>query len=184
VGRGLAARDAGALVIPRVGIGYDVHPFADGRPLVLGGETLPGARGLQGHSDGDALCHAIADAVLGALALGDLGAHFPDTDARWQGANSLALLAEAVSMAHNRGYAIGNVDATVLAEEPRLAPHVPAMRAHLARALAVPLEQVSVKATRPEGLGSFGRGEGLAVWAVALLVPRDHPEEKRRTSTS
>jgi 2-C-methyl-D-erythritol 2,4-cyclodiphosphate synthase len=166
-------------MIPRVGIGYDVHPFADGRPLVLGGEALPGARGLLGHSDGDALCHAIADAVLGALALGDLGAHFPDTDARWKGANSLALLAEVSALAHNHGYAIGNVDATLLTETPKLAPHVPAMRANLARALGVALEQVSVKATRPEGLGSFGRGEGLAVWAVALLTAREHPEETR-----
>ena len=159
-------------MIPRIGIGYDVHPFADGRPLVLGGETLPGPRGLMGHSDGDALCHALADAVLGALALGDLGAHFPDTDPRWKGANSLALLAQVAAMVHARGYAVGNVDATVLTETPKLAPHVDAMRANLARALGVESAQVSVKATRPEGLGGLGKGEGLAVWAVALLVPR------------
>lgn len=166
-------------MMPRVGIGYDVHRFEEGRPLVLGGVTLPGARGLLGHSDADALCHAIADALLGALALGDLGAHFPDTDARWRGANSLSLLAEVLSMVHNHGYAVGNVDATVLTESPKLAPHVAAMRANLAGALGVGIEHVSVKATRPEGLGSLGREEGLAVWAVALAVPRDHPEEHR-----
>jgi 2-C-methyl-D-erythritol 2,4-cyclodiphosphate synthase len=159
-------------VIPRIGIGYDVHPFTDGRPLVLGGETLPGARGLLGHSDADALSHALADAVLGALALGDLGAHFPDTDPRWKGANSLALLAQVAAMAHARGYIVGNVDATVLTETPKLAPHMDAMRANLARALGVEVAQVSVKATRPEGLGGLGKGEGLAVWAAALLVPR------------
>ncbi|MEP7028969.1 MAG: 2-C-methyl-D-erythritol 2,4-cyclodiphosphate synthase [Candidatus Eisenbacteria bacterium] len=159
-------------MIPRVGIGYDVHPFADGRALVLGGETLPGARGLAGHSDADALCHAIADALLGALALGDLGAHFPDTDPQWQGASSLALLAQVAAMVAGRGYAVGNVDATVLTEAPKLAPHVPAMRSNLARALGIGIYGVSVKATRPEGLGSLGRGEGLAVWAVAMLVPR------------
>ena len=166
-------------MIPRVGIGYDVHPFADGRALVLGGETLPGARGLTGHSDADALCHAIADALLGALALGDLGTHFPDSDARWKDANSLALLSEVASLVHNHGYVVGNVDATVLAEAPKLAPHVAAMRSNLAGALGVALDQVSVKATRPEGLGSLGKGEGLAVWAVALLVPRTPPEEHR-----
>lgn len=159
-------------MIPRVGIGYDVHPFADGRALVLGGETLPGPRGLAGHSDADALCHAIADALLGALALGDLGAHFPDSDPQWRGANSLALLAQVTAMIAARGYAVGNVDATVLTEAPQLAPHVPAMRGNLALALAVDVAQVSVKATRPEGLGSLGKGEGLAVWAVAMLVPR------------
>ena len=159
-------------MIPRVGIGYDVHPFVDGRPLVLGGETLPGSRGLLGHSDADALSHALADALLGALALGDLGAHFPDSDPRWKGANSLALLAQVAAMVHARGYVVGNVDATVLTEAPRLAPHVEAMRANLARALGVEVTQVSVKATRPEGLGSLGKGEGLAVWAVAVLVPR------------
>lgn len=165
--------------MPRVGIGYDVHRFEEGRPLVLGGVTLPGARGLVGHSDADALCHAIADALLGALALGDLGTHFPDTDARFKGANSLALLAEVASMIKNHGHAVGNVDATVLTELPKLAPYLVAMRANLAGALGVGIEHVSVKATRPEGLGSLGREEGLAVWAVALVLPREQPEEHR-----
>jgi len=158
-------------VIPRIGLGFDVHPFATGRPFVLGGETIAHAQGLAGHSDADALTHAIADALLGALALGDLGAHFPDTDARWKGARSLALLSEVVALAKDRGYGVGNVDATIVTEAPKLSSHVPAMRANLADTLGIPLERVSVKATRPEKLGSLGRGEGLAVHAIALMIP-------------
>jgi len=158
-------------VIPRIGLGFDVHPFAHERALVLGGQAIPHAQGLAGHSDADALTHAIADALLGALALGDLGAHFPDTDPRWKGAKSLALLAEVVALAKDRGYGVGNVDATIVTEAPKLAPHVPAMRANLADTLGIPLERVSVKATRPEKLGSLGRGEGLAVHAIALMIP-------------
>jgi 2-C-methyl-D-erythritol 2,4-cyclodiphosphate synthase len=158
-------------VIPRIGLGYDVHPFAAGRTLVLGGESVPHAQGLAGHSDADALTHAIADAILGALALGDLGAHFPDDDARWKGARSLRLLADVVAMAKDHDYGIGNVDATIVTEAPKLSPHVPAMRANLADTLGIPLERVCVKATRPERLGSLGRGEGLAVHAIALLIP-------------
>ena len=163
-------------MMPRVGIGYDVHRFAEGRALVLGGVRIAHPRGLVGHSDADALSHAVADALLGALALGDLGAHFPDTDPRWAGADSLALLRQVVALVRGRGYAVGNVDATVLAEEPRLAPHVPAMRAALAGALGVGEERVSVKATRPEGLGSLARGDGLAAWAVALVAPEGGQE--------
>jgi len=158
-------------LIPRIGLGFDVHPFATGRPFVLGGETIAHAQGLEGHSDADALTHAIADALLGALALGDLGAHFPDTDPRWKGARSLALLAEVVALAKDRGYGVGNVDATIVTEAPKLSSHVPAMRANLADTLGIPLERVSVKATRPEKLGSLGRGEGLAVHAIALMIP-------------
>ena len=158
-------------MIPRIGLGFDVHPFAPGRPFVLGGETIAHARGLEGHSDADALTHAIADALLGALALGDLGAHFPDTDPRWKGARSLALLSEVVALAKDRGYGVGNVDATIVTEAPKLSSHVPAMRANLADTLGIPLERVSVKATRPEKLGSLGRGEGLAVHAIALMIP-------------
>ena len=160
-------------MIPRIGLGYDVHPFAGARALVLGGETIPYPRGLAGHSDADALCHAIADALLGALALGDLGAHFPDTDARWKNARSLELLAEVVAMVHDRGWRVGNVDATIVTEMPKLAPHVPASRANLAEVLAIPLERVSVKATRPEKLGALGRNEGLAVQAIALVYPEE-----------
>jgi 2-C-methyl-D-erythritol 2,4-cyclodiphosphate synthase len=162
-------------VIPRIGLGYDIHPFAGARTLVLGGETIPYPRGLAGHSDADALCHAISDALLGALALGDLGAHFPDTDPRWKNARSLELLAEVVAMVHERGWRVGNVDATIVTEMPKLAPHVPAIRANLAETLKIPLERVSVKATRPEKLGALGRNEGLAVQAIALV----HPEESR-----
>ena len=153
----------------RVGIGYDVHPFVAGRPLVLGGVAVPSARGLAGHSDADALAHAVADALLGALALGDLGAHFPDTDPAHAGASSLRLLARVCDLVRERGWSVGNVDATIVTEDPKLAPHVPSMRAGLAGALGVDVESVSVKATRHEKLGAFGRGEGLAAMAVVLV---------------
>ena len=153
----------------RVGIGYDVHPFVAGRPLVLGGVTVQSPRGLAGHSDADALAHAVADALLGALALGDLGAHFPDTDPAYAGASSLGLLARVREMVGERGYRVGNVDATIVTEEPKLAPHVAAMRERLADTLGVDAGQVSVKATRHEKLGAFGRGEGLAAMAVVLV---------------
>ena len=164
-------------MIPRIGLGYDIHPFAGARLLVLGGETIPYPRGLAGHSDADALCHAISDALLGALALGDLGAHFPDTEPRWKNARSLELLKEVVAMVHERGWRVGNVDATIVTEMPKLAPHVPAIRANLADVLGIPLERVSVKATRPEKLGALGRNVGLAVQAIALVHPAD--EESR-----
>ena len=157
----------------RVGIGYDVHPFAAGRPLVLGGVTVESERGLAGHSDADALTHAVADALLGAAALGDLGTHFPDTDPAWRGAASLELLACVASLVAAEGLELGNLDATVVTEAPPLARHVPAMRANLARALGVGVERVSLKATRHEGLGALGRGEGLAAIAVALLVGKE-----------
>jgi 2-C-methyl-D-erythritol 2,4-cyclodiphosphate synthase len=154
----------------RVGIGYDVHPFALGRPLVLGGVEVPHERGLAGHSDADALAHAVADAILGALALGDLGTHFPDDDPAFRGADSLDLLGRVRALGAERGWVVGNVDATVVSEQPKLAPHILAMRERLARVLAVDVPAVSVKATRHEGLGALGRGEGLAALAVVLLV--------------
>jgi len=159
----------------RVGLGYDVHPFADAaaaRPLVLGGVTIPHPRGLAGHSDADALAHAIGDAVLGALALGDLGAHFPDTDPRFLGVSSLSLLAECAAMAAREGYRIANVDSILVTEEPRIAPHAALMRERLAASLGVDAARVSVKATRPEGLGALGRREGIACQAIALLASR------------
>ena len=164
----------------RVGIGYDVHPFADGRRFVLGGVAVPHERGLAGHSDADALAHAVADALLGALALGDLGAHFPDDDPTWRGADSVALLARVRGFVAARGWRVGNVDATVIAERPRLAPHVTEMRQAMARALAVDVDAVSVKATRHEGLGAFGRGEGVAAMAVVLLTRGEDTEAKER----
>ena len=154
----------------RIGQGIDVHRFAEDphRPLVLGGVVIEGARGLGGHSDADAVCHALADAVLGAVGLGDLGRHFPDTDPVWEGADSVALLTEVVRMAAGAGYRCANADCTVVADTPRLAPHTPAMVARLGSVLGAP---VSVKATRAEGLGALGRAEGIACLAVVLLEP-------------
>ena len=153
----------------RIGTGFDVHAFADGRALVLGGVTVPHPRGLAGHSDADVLLHAIADALLGALALGDIGVHFPDSDARFRNADSRVLLRHVVSLVAARGYAVGNVDATVIAQAPKLAPHIPAMRENLAADLGCPLDCVSVKATTTERLGFTGRGEGIAAQAICLV---------------
>ena len=153
----------------RVGNGYDVHRLERGVPLVLGGVALAHDRGLKAHSDGDALAHAIGDAILGALGLGDLGSHFPDSDSRWRGVSSLALLERIRDLAAERGARIVNVDATVIAEAPKIAPHVASMRENLGRALAVGAERVSVKATTNEGLGAIGREEGIAAMAVALV---------------
>ena len=153
----------------RIGIGYDSHRLVEGRPLILGGEVVPHSAGLKGHSDGDALCHAITDAILGAAALGDIGRHFPDTDPQYKGANSLGLLVRAVGIIHEAGYVVENVDAVVLAERPKLAPHVDRIRARLAGALGVEVGAVSVKGKTNEGMGEVGRAEGMAVHAVALL---------------
>ncbi len=153
----------------RVGTGYDLHRLVEGRPLILGGVTVPHTHGLAGHSDADVLAHAVTDAVLGAVAEGDIGRHFPDTDPRWKGADSLVLLAHAVSVAREAGYGIENVDAVIIAERPKLLPHIPAIRARLADALGVGLERVSVKGKTNEGVGELGRGEAMAVHAVALL---------------
>ena len=154
----------------RIGIGFDSHRFEATRPFVLGGVRISENDGLQGHSDADALTHAIIDALLGAAALGDIGMHFPSTDERWEDADSQDLLARTIDLLTQHGFRVGNVDATVITERPRLAPHIAAMRAQLARTLKVAEEAVSVKATRPEGLGALGRGEGLAVQAVAQIV--------------
>ncbi|MCY3888050.1 MAG: 2-C-methyl-D-erythritol 2,4-cyclodiphosphate synthase [Chloroflexi bacterium] len=155
----------------RIGIGFDSHRFAAARPFILGGVRISESDGLQGHSDADALTHAIIDALLGAAALGDIGVHFPPSDGRWADADSQDLLTRTVDLLARHGFRVGNVDATVVAERPRLAPHIAAMRAQLARTLQVTEEAVSVKATRPEGLGALGRGEGVAVQAVAQIVP-------------
>jgi 2-C-methyl-D-erythritol 2,4-cyclodiphosphate synthase len=154
----------------RAGIGYDSHRFAEGRRLVLGGVEVPGAeRGLAGHSDADALTHAVIDALLGAAGLGDIGQHYPDDDERWKEANSVTLLEEVCEFLSEHGWTVRHVDATVICEEPRLSPHRDAMRARLADAVGtVPLE-VNVKFTTNEGMGSVGRGEGVAVLAVATV---------------
>lgn len=153
----------------RVGLGFDLHPLRPGRPLVLGGVSLESDRGLEGHSDADVLTHAVAEALLGALALGDLGRHFPDSDPRYRGISSLRLLAEALVLVQARGGRPLNVDATVLAQSPRLAPHLDEMAKRLADVLGLPADAVSVKAKSPEGLGLLGRREGIAAMAVATV---------------
>ena len=153
----------------RVGQGFDIHPWSDdpGRALVLGGVVLDGERGLAGHSDADVVAHAVGDALLGAANLGDIGAHFPDTDPEWHGADSLTLLAHVVGLVRAEGWSIGNVDTTVILEAPKLAPHKPAMQERLTGVVGA---AVTVKAKRAEGLGALGRGEGVACFAVALLI--------------
>jgi 2-C-methyl-D-erythritol 2,4-cyclodiphosphate synthase len=153
----------------RIGNGFDVHALVAGRRLVLGGVDVPYERGLEGHSDADVLLHAVCDAILGALALGDIGVHFPDSDARWKDADSRTLLRHVVSLATERGYRVGNVDVTLIAQAPKVAPYVPAMRANLAADLACDEAAVSVKATTTERLGFTGRGEGIAAMATILL---------------
>jgi 2-C-methyl-D-erythritol 2,4-cyclodiphosphate synthase len=156
----------------RIGTGYDLHRLVEGRPLVLGGVAVPAEKGLAGHSDADALAHALTDAVLGAIARGDIGRHFPDTDPRWKGASSMAMLAHAVSLAAGAGFDIVNVDAVVITERPKLAPHLDRIRAGLASVLGVDAARVSVKGKTNEGVDAIGRGEALAVHAVALLAER------------
>ena len=159
----------------RTGTGFDVHRFAEGRRLILCGVLIDHPRGLLGHSDADVLAHAIADALLGAMADGDIGQHFPDTDPRWKDADSLKLLASVAGRVGARRGRIVNVDATVIAERPRIAPHVPAMRVKLAAALGIDVAGVSVKATTMEGLGSLGREEGIAAMAVATVEINGEP---------
>ena len=148
----------------------DIHRFAENRKLVLGGVEIPYEKGLLGHSDADALTHAVAEAILGALALGDLGHHFPDTDPKWEGVNSLIILKEVGKMMRDLGYRIGNIDSLILIEKPKMAPHIEEMRHNFAEALDCDISRVSVKATRGEGLGFVGRQEGVLAQAVVLLV--------------
>jgi 2-C-methyl-D-erythritol 2,4-cyclodiphosphate synthase len=158
----------------RIGSGFDVHAFAGGRALVIGGVTIPHDRGLEGHSDADVLLHAIADAILGAMALGDLGRHFPDTDPKWKGADSRRLLREVAGMATAQRFRIGNVDATIVAQAPRMAPYVEAMRANIAADLGCDVAYVCVKATTTERLGFTGREEGIAALATVLVETMDN----------
>jgi len=152
----------------RIGQGFDVHRFADDeRPLVLAGVTFAGERGLAGHSDADAVAHAVSDALLGAAGLGDIGSHFPDTDPKWKGADSMAILRAVVAMVRGEGWQVANVDVNVICERPKIAPHREAMQSNLAQALGAP---ASVKGRRAEGLGAIGRTEGIACIAVALLT--------------
>ncbi len=156
----------------RIGCGYDVHRLTEGRKLILGGVEIPWERGLLGHSDADVLTHAVMDALLGAGALGDIGKHFPDTDPAYAGADSLNLLEHVVRLLGEQGFSVGNVDATILAQRPKLAPYIPDMRENLARAIGVKPSQVNVKATTEEGLGFTGAEEGIAAHAVALIERR------------
>ena len=153
----------------RIGHGYDVHRLVEGRALILGGVHIPYEKGLLGHSDADVLTHALMDALLGAAALGDIGHLFPDNDDRFAGADSVALLREVIRIIHDQGYTVGNVDCTVLAQRPKLAPYILQMRERLCEAMGISIEQVSVKATTEEGLGFTGEGKGIAAHAVALL---------------
>lgn len=153
----------------RVGIGFDVHALVPGRKLILGGVEIPYEQGLLGHSDADVLLHALCDALLGAAALGDIGQHFPDSDVRWKGADSRLILREVRKLVATRGYTVGNVDATIIAQAPRMAPHISRMQSHIAADLGIPEDAVNVKATTTERLGFAGRGEGVAAEAVVLL---------------
>jgi len=157
----------------RVGQGFDVHAFADGRRCIIGGVEIPYERGLLGHSDADVLLHAISDAILGALGLGDIGKHFPDTDEAYKDADSMVLLSRVWELATERDYALGNLDATVIAQAPKMAPYIPLMREKIALTLDSEPERVNVKATTTEKLGFTGRGEGIAAQAVVCLVKKD-----------
>ncbi len=157
----------------RIGQSTDIHKLVEGRKLILGGVEIPSEKGLLGHSDADALTHAVAEAILGALALGDLGHHFPDTDPKWEGVNSQVILEACWQMMDEKGYKIGNVDSLVLIERPKMAPHIEAMRANFAKALHCDISQISVKATRGEGMGFVGRGEGVLAQAVVLLEEKN-----------
>lgn len=153
----------------KVGLGYDVHSFEAGRKLILGGVEIPYELGLKGHSDADALLHSITDAVLGAASLGDIGTHFPDTDPAFKNADSIQLLKAAVKLVREKGFKIGNVDATIIAEEPKMQPHIPEMKRRIAEALECQMDDVSVKATTHEKIGTFGRKEGIAAHSIALI---------------
>lgn len=153
----------------RIGHGYDVHRLVDDRKLIMGGVEIPWDKGLLGHSDADVLLHAVADALLGALAMGDIGKHFPDTDPAFKGADSMKLLQHVVGLVRGRGYRVGNLDATIIAQRPKMAPHIPAMRENIARACGVEVDRINVKATTEEGLGFTGTGEGISAHAVVLM---------------
>jgi 2-C-methyl-D-erythritol 2,4-cyclodiphosphate synthase len=159
--------------VNRVGFGFDLHPLVSGRPLILGGVTVPSELGLDGHSDADVLAHAVGEALLGGLALGDLGRHFPDTDPRWRGVSSLLLLGHVMDLVRGQGASLVNVDATVLAQAPKLVSHLSEMAKRLADVLGIPVDRVSVKAKSPEGLGLLGRREGIAAMAVVSLETRE-----------
>lgn len=156
----------------RFGMGYDVHQLVENRKLIIGGVDIPYEKGLLGHSDADVLLHTISDALLGAAALGDIGKHFPDTDHRYKGADSLKLLEEVGNLLAAKGYVVGNVDATIVAQKPKMLPHIPQMRENIARVLRVDIDQINVKATTEEHLGFTGSGQGISSYAVAGIEPK------------
>lgn len=156
----------------RVGIGYDVHRLVEDRELIIGGVNIPYEKGLLGHSDADVLLHAIKDALLGAAALGDIGKHFPDTDSKYKGASSIKLLMEVKNILEGNGYKANNIDATIIAQKPKMAPHIEAMRNHIAKALEIDVANINVKATTTEGLGFTGRGEGISAQAIASIIKK------------
>lgn len=156
----------------RIGMGYDVHRLTEDRRLILGGVEIPWEKGLLGHSDADVLIHAVMDALLGAAALGDIGQHFPDTDPAYKGISSIRLLEHVAKLLDRNGYTVGNIDATVIAQRPKMAPHISQMRKNMADALGILESQINVKATTEEGLGFTGRGEGIASQAVCLLIEK------------
>lgn len=160
------------LILLRIGFGYDVHAFAENRPLILGGVNIPHTVGLLGHSDADVLTHAIMDALLGAAALGDIGKHFPDTDDAYKGADSLVLLSKALEILNKSGYTVNNIDSTVAAQAPKLAPFIEQMRINVSQTLHLPLDAVSVKATTTEKLGFEGRQEGISAYCVCTIIPK------------
>ncbi|MEF9992254.1 MAG: 2-C-methyl-D-erythritol 2,4-cyclodiphosphate synthase [Paraclostridium sp.] len=158
----------------RVGMGYDVHKLVENRKLILGGVEIPHEKGLLGHSDADVLLHAIMDSILGALALGDIGKHFPDTDEKYKGADSIKLLEFVYNLIKEKGYAIGNLDSTIIAQAPKMAPHIQTMRANIAKALNCDIDSINVKATTEEGLGFTGNKEGISAQSICLLVKIDN----------
>jgi 2-C-methyl-D-erythritol 2,4-cyclodiphosphate synthase len=159
----------------RIGTGYDVHRLVDGRKLIIGGVDIPYEKGLLGHSDADVLLHAVCDALLGAAGLGDIGKHFPDTGPRYKGISSLKLLGEVAGLLVEKGFRVNNIDATIVAERPKMAPHIPQMTANIATAVSVDTGAVNVKATTTEGLGFAGKGEGMAAYAVCTIVRTHQP---------
>lgn len=155
----------------RIGHGYDVHRLIEGRRLILGGVDIPYEKGLLGHSDADVLIHAIMDAIIGAMGLGDIGKHFPDTDDLYKGADSMKLFGHVVTLMRDRGYVVGNIDATIIAQRPKMAPHIPSMISNVAATLGCKEEQINIKATTEEKMGFTGMGEGISAHAVCLIVP-------------
>lgn len=153
----------------RIGMGYDVHKLVEGRDLILGGVNIPWEKGLLGHSDADVLIHAVMDALLGAAALGDIGKHFPDTDPAYQGISSILLLKHVADLLERHGFAVGNIDATIIAQKPKMAPHIPIMRKNMAEALGITEDRLNIKATTEEGLGFTGREEGISSQAICIL---------------